>query len=233
MTVSGRRHVTGLRREEVAERAGIGLSWYTLLEQGRARGVTDRALHRIADALQLTPLERAHVLALARARDADPAGLDVPAELVEYVSSIASDIAFLTAPQGTVVAWNDEANLVFGFSALDAGARNLVVGLVRGGPFREALPEWRDVLDNMIAVMHAHFLDSDDPAFETLIDGLAGEPLFDAAWNARRIEAIPFHVCSVRHPQRGIVRMRLLAFAPAHRPHHTLIVLDAERAGEK
>jgi transcriptional regulator with XRE-family HTH domain len=223
---TGRRHVKGLRREEVAERAGIGVSWYTLLEQGRARGVTERTLNQIATALHLTPLERMHLLALARAPDVHAASLPLPPALAEYVENASYGISFLMTPAGNIVAWNDEAEAIFKFGSCEPEARNLVVGLIRGGPFREALPDWRHVLDNMIAVMHANYATSNDPAFDALVEQLARESAqFETSWKRQRVESIPLHVCVVRHPHLGTIPMQLFAFTPTLSPHHTLIVL--------
>jgi transcriptional regulator with XRE-family HTH domain len=61
----GRRRVRGLRREEVASLAGIGVSWYTALENGDARGVSEATLNAVAGALRLSDSERQYLLALA------------------------------------------------------------------------------------------------------------------------------------------------------------------------
>src|SRR5438874_11996969 len=60
-----RRRTPGLRREEVADLAGVGLTWYTWLEQGRDIRVSPEVLTAIARALQLEPAERAHLFRLA------------------------------------------------------------------------------------------------------------------------------------------------------------------------
>src|SRR3954471_14618681 len=60
-----RRRTPGLRREEVAQLAHVGVSWYTLLEQGRDIHPSKEVLHSIADALHLTPDERHHLFLLA------------------------------------------------------------------------------------------------------------------------------------------------------------------------
>src|SRR6516225_2466680 len=60
-----RRRTPGLRREEVAQLAHVGVSWYTLLEQGRDIHPSSEVLYSIADALQLTPNERRHLFLLA------------------------------------------------------------------------------------------------------------------------------------------------------------------------
>src|SRR5947207_6385430 len=61
---SGRRRTPGLRREEVAALAGVGVTWYTWFEQGRAIGVSSAFLDRLADALRLSRAERRHLFVL-------------------------------------------------------------------------------------------------------------------------------------------------------------------------
>jgi transcriptional regulator with XRE-family HTH domain len=70
------RRVPGLRREEVAMLAGVSIDYYTQLERGHARGVSEEVLHAIARALQLNDVERAHLSDLVRAagHTAHPAG---------------------------------------------------------------------------------------------------------------------------------------------------------------
>lgn len=61
----GRRRTPGLRREEVAALAGVGVTWYTWLEQGRAPGVSDQVIEAVARVLRMTDAERHHALVLA------------------------------------------------------------------------------------------------------------------------------------------------------------------------
>lgn len=63
----GERRVPGLRREEVAQLAGVSLDYYTRLERGNIRGASESVLNAIARALQLNDVERAHLFDLARA----------------------------------------------------------------------------------------------------------------------------------------------------------------------
>jgi transcriptional regulator with XRE-family HTH domain len=68
-----RRRVTGLRREEVAMLAGISVEYYTQLERGTVRGVSEDVLDAIARALQLDDVERTHLFDLVRAAKQRPA----------------------------------------------------------------------------------------------------------------------------------------------------------------
>ena len=64
------RRVPGLRREEVAQLAGVSTDYYTRLERGSLRGVSDAVLDAVASALQLDDAERAHLMDLARTANA-------------------------------------------------------------------------------------------------------------------------------------------------------------------
>jgi transcriptional regulator with XRE-family HTH domain len=81
LPATGRRRVRGLRREEVAALAGIGVSWYTALESGDADGVSEATVVAVADALRLTDSERTYLLTLT-GRHAVPEASDEPGTLV-------------------------------------------------------------------------------------------------------------------------------------------------------
>jgi transcriptional regulator with XRE-family HTH domain len=70
-TFGRHRRVSGLRREEVALVAGISVEYYTRLERGQARGVSDEVLEAVSRALQLDEAERAHLLDLVRVANAE------------------------------------------------------------------------------------------------------------------------------------------------------------------
>jgi transcriptional regulator with XRE-family HTH domain len=69
----GRRRVSGLRREEVAQLAGISVEYYTQLERGTVRGVSEDVLEAVARALHLDDVERAHLFDLVRTAKQRPA----------------------------------------------------------------------------------------------------------------------------------------------------------------
>src|SRR5581483_6877698 len=80
LPAGGRRRTPGLRREEVAALAGVGTTWYTWLEQGRDVRASLEVLEALARALQLSPVERTHLLLLGRGEEAP--GATPPAESV-------------------------------------------------------------------------------------------------------------------------------------------------------
>src|ERR1041385_4502164 len=73
MPAGARRRTPGLRREEVALLSGIGVTWYTWLEQGRPINVSTQVLGSIARILRMDVAERAHLFTLAELTDPDVA----------------------------------------------------------------------------------------------------------------------------------------------------------------
>jgi transcriptional regulator with XRE-family HTH domain len=119
----GRRRTPGLRREEVAQLASVGVSWYTLLEQGRDIRPSREVLQSIAEALRLTPAERHHLLVLAGQQL--PAAAAAPADEVgpalrRVLDALDPLPAYIIGRRWDYLAWN-------------IGAEEVLL-LPRGGP---------------------------------------------------------------------------------------------------
>ena len=110
-----RRRTPGLRREEIAQLAGLSVTWYTWIEQGREVSVSPAALARLAKTLQLSPAERIYLFDLAGKRD--PAARaetpsEAPAALAAAVRSIAVP-AYVLDRHWNALAWNAPASRLF------------------------------------------------------------------------------------------------------------------------
>lgn len=225
MSGKGRRHVKGLRREEVAALAGIGVSWYTLLEQGRVGAFTQRTLDGIADALKLTALEREHLMRLAGgsivARSIEEA--TIPESVAAFVRSVDRHPSFVMTARFDIVAWNDEARELFFFDE-DPLGRNLLELMVLDPRQRALFPSWSETVANMIGLFRSNYGRVGDGSFEELIASLrSGSPEFDALWKAERVDLVPEHHCTIAHPTLGTIHMGLHAFVPIGHPLHMLI----------
>ncbi|MFC7344852.1 helix-turn-helix domain-containing protein [Saccharopolyspora griseoalba] len=106
-----RRRVPGLRREEVAQLAGVSATYYTRLEQGHSRHASDEVLLALARALQLTVTETEHLLDLARdkraADAADPGPETVSPSARKLLSLVSSRPAIVLGRRNDVLGWND------------------------------------------------------------------------------------------------------------------------------
>ncbi len=125
-----RRRTSGLRREEAAQRANVSATWYTWLEQGRGGAPSAGVLDRLAQALDLTEVQREHLFLLAQNRppevryqEAD----DVTPQLQRILDAFEYSPAYVKTPEWNVVAWNRAAEVVMiGLMALPPQRRNLL-----------------------------------------------------------------------------------------------------------
>jgi transcriptional regulator with XRE-family HTH domain len=137
----GQRRVPGLRREEVAQLAGVGVAWYTWLEQGRDVNVSSDVLERLHAALALSPAEREHLFALAHNRPPPNLGFD---DGVISPSSAAllgrmADAAYIANRRWDVLAWNDAAARLFSDLARAQGRQPNMIRFLFASPTLRAL----------------------------------------------------------------------------------------------
>ncbi|WP_434388711.1 helix-turn-helix transcriptional regulator [Melittangium boletus] len=126
---TGRRRTPGLRREEVAARAGVSVTWYTWLEQGRGGVPSDDVLERLARALELDDTNREMLFLLAHARP-PPLRPTRPATVTPTLQRVLDHLhapALVKTPTFQIVAWNRAAVALFGdYAALPERDRNML-----------------------------------------------------------------------------------------------------------
>lgn len=172
----GRRRTPGLRREEVAALAGVGLTWYTWFEQGRDIQVSEKFLLSVAYALQLDDAECSHLFLLAHKRPPPPEAhhLVTVAPLVQQLlNDLATRPAYVLNLRWDVIAWNAAADDLFCFSAREREARNMLRIVFADPNMRRRLPVWREDAPKLLAQFRYNFaVAPDDPAILNLIDDL-------------------------------------------------------------
>ncbi|MDN4489624.1 helix-turn-helix transcriptional regulator [Demequina sp. SYSU T00068] len=161
LPAGGARRVPGLRRGEVAVLAGVSVEYYTKLERGDLRGVSDEVLEAIASALRLDEAERSHLFDLARhanvgtrpRRRPSPAR-GVRPSLLHLVDSITEGAAVLGNLRGDIVATNALARALY-----DPVYRSQQdpVGYPRfiflDPASRDFYPDWEQIADGSVASM--------------------------------------------------------------------------------
>ena len=137
----GQRRVPGLRREEVAQLAGVGVVWYTWLEQGRDVNVSSDVLERLHAALALSPAEREHLFALAHDRPPPNVGFDggiISQSSAALLGRIA-DAAYIANKRWDVLAWNSAAADLFSDLASAQGRQPNMMRFLFTSPILRAL----------------------------------------------------------------------------------------------
>jgi transcriptional regulator with XRE-family HTH domain len=141
----GRRRVPGLRREELAQAAGVSVDYYTRLEQGRTPNVSDSVLEAIASALRLEASEREHLRDLVRpikTRRAVPRRQRVNPGLLRLIEMMDAVLAFVLGRRMDILAWNPLADAVSGFNAMPAAERNTARHAFLDPAARELYSDW-------------------------------------------------------------------------------------------
>ena len=131
----------GLRREEVAQLAGVGVVWYTWLEQGRDVNVSSDVLERLHAALALSPAEREHLFALAHDRPPPNVGFDggiISQSSAALLGRIA-DAAYIANKRWDVLAWNSAAADLFSDLASAQGRQPNMMRFLFTSPILRAL----------------------------------------------------------------------------------------------
>jgi len=218
---SGRRRTPGLRREEVSQLAGVGLSWYTWLEQGREITPSPSVLDALALVFDLSGAERSHLFDLAGVAipaPADPYPTEAPLELAEWVAALDPVPAYLTNPRTDVLAFNRAAGVVIQVPAPGAdGARNLLRGLfTEPDPARPGSVTREQTARSTLARFRAaHARRYDDPRFTALIDELLrSSPRFRELWPRHEVLDSQLGSKVVEHPELGRLSLRHLQSIP-------------------
>ncbi|MFI6506497.1 helix-turn-helix transcriptional regulator [Streptosporangium sp. NPDC050855] len=205
MAVAGRRRTPGLRREEVAVLAGVGVSWYTWLEQGRDINASAEVLDAIAGALRLDEPERAHLYLLAglnppRARVTRDAA--VTPELRHLLDAWAPRPAVLRDRHWDLLAVNDAARTVFGYGDTD---HNCLITFFTSARYRDAHVHWEAVAPLVVAAFRADAAHAPgDPEFDRLVGDLSAVSAeFAGLWARHDVGHPAQTVKAVRHPEAG------------------------------
>lgn len=238
-TYGDRRRVPGLRREELAQLARIGMSYYTRLEQGLAHNASPEVLDALAGALRLDEAERRHLHALAasprRPRPRRPAAEHVTHETRQLLAVLGDAPALVLGRRTGVLAWNPAGHALFA-GHLDALApedpvdRPQMARMVfLDAHTRDLYADWpakaRAIVGNLRLTAGAH---PDDPLLAALIGELTiRSPEFAALWSAHPVRDCDLAVHTMRHPLVGELTVSQQTLPLPLSPDQRLVVATA------
>jgi transcriptional regulator with XRE-family HTH domain len=205
------RRSRGLRREDVAELAGMSIGWYARLELGQLDGIAPQTLAAVARALKLDHHETTYLFALSQTPMpiSDDDDTEVAMSFRILVERFTGGSATIIGARSDVLASNDIAQNV-GISSLGKGLeRNLAWQIFTKPYFRESILEWDAAARMTTAFLresYAHHVD--DPAFEELIDALRHESdVFARYWDERVVSPPSDLTLHLRVADGGIVEV--------------------------
>jgi transcriptional regulator with XRE-family HTH domain len=230
LPAGGRRRTPGLRREELAQLAGVGTTWYTWLEQGRDVRASVTVLESLAKALRLRPAERAHLIRLGRGEPAPPLPPEretVSPALKRLLDSLSPKPAYLLGRRWDFLYYNRAAAALFGeLDGLPAAKRNQVWLVFMHPAWRALYPDWEIAARRLLArfrVAHAEHVG--DPAFESLIAKLLeGSPEFRRWWPEHEVLGSGEGRKDIEHPVAGRLEFEHAVFLHAERTEQRLVL---------
>ncbi|WP_028611360.1 helix-turn-helix transcriptional regulator [Paenibacillus harenae] len=215
-----RRRTPGLRREEVAQLAGVSSTWYTWLEQGRDIQVSTSVLDCVASALRLNEDERKYLYALAT--EAGHGSLSPKEELSEISPSlkhIIQELRFcptiISDRRCQIVGWNQAASHVFmDFDQIPAEQRNLIQLLFSRQEFRRLAGNWEHFAGGFLSIFRAYYGQYvQDDWYERFIAEMSESHAgFRYLWEQSQVSTAPDLLLEFRHAKAGKMLFHLTSF---------------------
>jgi transcriptional regulator with XRE-family HTH domain len=227
------RRTPGLRREEVAMLAGVSVTWYTWLEQGRRINASADVLRAIGRALRLDPAGVDHLTALGQPAAAAPADVpscgpdDVPSALRRLIAAFEPAPAYVLGPRWEIAAWNSaQARLYPRIETLAAEDRNLLWVLFCDPATRALIVDWDLHARQALAEFRASTTAlRDDDAMVTLVERLrAASGDFDRWWAEHDVARFETRLRRFNHPIAGLLTFEYQLLSPAEWPLLTVAV---------
>lgn len=211
LPVGGRRRTPGLRREEVAQLAGVGVTWYTWLEQGRDINASEQVLEAIARTLRLDPHEHTHLFTLAGAPE-PPMVTDCKAvspHIYTLMEKLEPFPVCVRNARCDILAYNRAYNWLMGdVDSIPFEERNTLIQCLTNPEWQRRLPDMDINLPRVIAgfrsAMAEHLA---EPAWKNLVKRLRAESeLFERLWKQHDVSTERISLKRYLQPDVGMLR---------------------------
>lgn len=232
----GRRRVPGLRREELAQLAGVSADYYIRLEQGRLRNVSETILDAVARALRLDHTERTHLYNLAKPtrrplRTERPQPIRASQQWL--LDALNATPAYILGRRLDVIAWNDLASamLTVDLGTLTPAQRNMARLVFLYDNARNLWADWDAKARETVGGLRMHAgAYPDDPQLASLIGELSLKSTeFRRWWSDHQVWARPHGTTDLHHPVVGDLTLAYETLAMPDAPDQLLVTYTAER----
>jgi transcriptional regulator with XRE-family HTH domain len=234
-----RRRVPGLRREELAQVAGVSISYYTRLEQGNSANVSGEVLAAIARALQLTDDERSHLTQLVRpTRHAEGKPVSRAQRLRPAVQQLLDSMtvpAYVNGLRMDILGWNAPAAALFGnWAELPPQERNWGRLIFLSPASRDLFIDWELKARGVAGILRMHAgSHPGDPQLAALVGELSvRSEEFRRLWAAHEVRRKGHGPMRLRHPLVGELQASYETFPLPDDPEQMLVTYHAEPGSE-
>ncbi|MGW1874671.1 helix-turn-helix domain-containing protein [Streptomyces sp. NPDC001975] len=229
------RRVPGLRREELAQLAGVSVAYYTRLEQGNGRNVSAEVLDAIARALRLSDAEHAHLMHLAKGKQHKKKASSRPQQvrpaLGQLLEAMDGVPAYVGGRRSDILAWNGMAAAVFGdWSELPVTERNWARLVFLRPEYRDLFVEWEQKAIDIVCLLR---MDAGCFPDDTRLSALVGElsvksEEFRRLWATHDVKEKSHGVKRLHHPLVGELYLSYESFRMPDDPDQSLVTYHAE-----
>lgn len=231
-----RRRVPGLRREEVAQLAGVSTEYYTQIERGHVNGVSDDVLHAVTRALHLSDDETTHFFDLARSvgKRADArtkSSPKVPGGVQALIDSMTTSPAIVMTGCLDILASNPLGRALYApMFDRTTGVPNLARFIFFDPHAERTFPEWKRTADEAVALLQAEAARSPHSAAITQIVGelATRSEEFRTRWAAHNVTAHRHGTKRFCLPEVGDIELTYNVFAVTAMPGASLVGYTAE-----
>lgn len=235
----GRRRVQGLRREELAQLAGISVDYYIRLEQGRSMRPSDEVLTALARALSLNEAERSHLWDLARPHSrsarASRRAERVRPELTRMLQSMDETPALIISCRLDVLAWNQlAAQLMADVSVMKPADRNLARFTFLNPASHDMFPQWESAAKSAVGQLRlAAGRHPEDEALTSLVGELSvNSETFRKLWARGDVQEKSHGRKLFAHPLVGELELHYETFALPDPSGQTMVLYSAQPGTE-
>ncbi|BBJ43925.1 transcriptional regulator [Streptomyces antimycoticus] len=223
------RRTPGLRREEVAELAGVSVDYIVRLEQGRGLRPSADVVEALARALRLAPVERAYLFNLTqqRPRNADKPATTAAPPLAGLVADLSPLPAMLMNHRYDILAWNHEmTRVLLDFDTLPPEQCNAMWLCLMHPEIREFYVDRERVVREAIAHLRAAWAThpEDRALTDRIAEFIARDEEFARLWAERDIKVNGRGHKAMRHPDVGVIAVDFEMLIPLEDPEQRLVI---------
>lgn len=225
-----RRLTPGLRREEVASLACIGVTWYTWLEQGRNVRPSYAVLERIAKALRLSASDRGYIFGLlaGQAMVEQPVNDKVEPVFQLVLDGMPTTPAFIINPRWDVITFNRLADIIYDWKGDGARYANNMIWRAFTDPERHRLyVNWKTFIPRSLALVRASYASRlRDQPFEEMLRALRhASPEFAQMWDLQQTGPLSPEQVELQSDRLGCLSAHSTRFTIPTHPGYTMFVL--------
>ncbi|MNV38483.1 hypothetical protein D3C71_1300400 [compost metagenome] len=212
-----KRRVEGLKREEVADLAGVSIDWYVRIEQGQNVNPSIDVLLSLSRVFQLNNEEKRYLFNLSDKKlpVEDAASVTISDTLQKFLDSQNPNIAYVTDNKLSVIGWNETALKVYGnYKEMNEKERNSVWRAFNDPYLKELLHDWEGHSKLRVEQLRANYnyYENDHEINEIINELNENNALFNKWWNNQGIMGTPEGQKLLHHPLAGNLYLSYISF---------------------